>query len=275
MLTLLPPSSLLPHCLPAGPPPSPRVLHLPRPRRPSKRTPRRRNPPRRRPPPRYPDLHHPLRSHSWPFFRQSPPRSRKEHFTRLPTRRSLRLLPTQRRNPRLRKALALFEQHGFIPRIVQEATHWLSIVRLVGAGLGVSIAPTCVQAIASPDVVCVPLQGDTVLSLIEFAARDDEIVRSYRASPTSSGMSAVLQSNKPMNSDSFVIVLYSDDVEEVSGLKLTLKPRVQVRAKISAVGTYVPPKLLTNADLERWLPPTTNGSWSAPAFASVTSSNPA
>ena len=33
-------------------------------------------------------------------------------------------------------------------------------------------------------------------------------------------------------------------------LSLTLKPRLQVRAKISAVGTYVPPKLLTNADLE-------------------------
>src|ERR1700722_18732429 len=30
-----------------------------------------------------------------------------------------------------------------------------------------------------------------------------------------------------------------------------LKPRTQVRAKISSVGTYVPPRLLTNADLER------------------------
>ncbi|MEO6805581.1 MAG: beta-ketoacyl-ACP synthase III [Edaphobacter sp.] len=30
-----------------------------------------------------------------------------------------------------------------------------------------------------------------------------------------------------------------------------LKPRTQVRAKISSVGTYVPPRLLTNADLEK------------------------
>jgi len=30
-----------------------------------------------------------------------------------------------------------------------------------------------------------------------------------------------------------------------------LKPQVRVRAKISSVGTYVPPRLLTNADLER------------------------
>jgi len=34
-------------------------------------------------------------------------------------------------------------------------------------------------------------------------------------------------------------------------LSLTLKPHQQVRAKISCVGTYVPPRLLTNADLER------------------------
>jgi 3-oxoacyl-[acyl-carrier-protein] synthase-3 len=34
-------------------------------------------------------------------------------------------------------------------------------------------------------------------------------------------------------------------------LSLTLKPQVHVRAKISSVGAYVPPKLLTNADLEK------------------------
>ena len=34
-------------------------------------------------------------------------------------------------------------------------------------------------------------------------------------------------------------------------LSLTLKPRNPVRAKISSVGSYVPPRLLTNADLEK------------------------
>jgi 3-oxoacyl-[acyl-carrier-protein] synthase-3 len=34
-------------------------------------------------------------------------------------------------------------------------------------------------------------------------------------------------------------------------LSLQLKPRVAVRAKISSVGTYLPPRLLTNADLEK------------------------
>jgi 3-oxoacyl-[acyl-carrier-protein] synthase-3 len=42
-------------------------------------------------------------------------------------------------------------------------------------------------------------------------------------------------------------------------LSLTLKPRVPVRAKISSVGTYVPPRLLTNADLEKMVD--TNDQW--------------
>lgn len=42
-------------------------------------------------------------------------------------------------------------------------------------------------------------------------------------------------------------------------MSLTLKPQVPVRAKISAVGAYVPPKLLTNADLERMV--ATNDAW--------------
>jgi 3-oxoacyl-[acyl-carrier-protein] synthase-3 len=42
-------------------------------------------------------------------------------------------------------------------------------------------------------------------------------------------------------------------------LSLTLKPRQSVRAKISSLGTYVPPRLLTNADLERMVE--TNDQW--------------
>jgi len=38
-----------------------------------------------------------------------------------------------------------------------------------------------------------------------------------------------------------------------------LKPREQVRAKISSVGSYVPPRLLTNADLEKMVE--TNDQW--------------
>jgi 3-oxoacyl-[acyl-carrier-protein] synthase-3 len=38
-----------------------------------------------------------------------------------------------------------------------------------------------------------------------------------------------------------------------------LKPQMRVRAKISSVGTYVPPRLLTNADLEKMV--ATNDQW--------------
>jgi DNA-binding transcriptional LysR family regulator len=67
------------------------------------------------------------------------------------------------------KPLAIFEAHGFQPKIVQEASHWLTILRLVGAGFGVSIAPACVRRIASAEVVCVPLRGVKVMSHIELA----------------------------------------------------------------------------------------------------------
>ncbi len=42
-------------------------------------------------------------------------------------------------------------------------------------------------------------------------------------------------------------------------MSLTLKPLHPVRAKISAVGSYVPPRLLTNADLEKMV--ATNDQW--------------
>ncbi len=42
-------------------------------------------------------------------------------------------------------------------------------------------------------------------------------------------------------------------------LSLTLKPQLPVRAKISALGVYVPPKLLTNQDLEKMV--ATNDQW--------------
>ncbi|WP_419804102.1 beta-ketoacyl-ACP synthase III [Terriglobus sp.] len=42
-------------------------------------------------------------------------------------------------------------------------------------------------------------------------------------------------------------------------MSLQLKPRVARRAKISSVGTYVPPNILTNADLERMVD--TNDRW--------------
>lgn len=42
---------------------------------------------------------------------------------------------------------------GFSPNIVQEAPQWATIIQLVAAGLGVSIAPSCIAKFATPGVV--------------------------------------------------------------------------------------------------------------------------
>ncbi|QOY92170.1 LysR family transcriptional regulator [Paludibaculum fermentans] len=58
---------------------------------------------------------------------------------------------------------------GFQPRIVQAAEQWLTVLRLVGAGLGVTVAPASVAGIAHADVVCLkltPQGGATHLDLV-------------------------------------------------------------------------------------------------------------
>src|SRR5690349_19817493 len=76
------------------------------------------------------------------------------------------------------KTVSICEAHGYRPHVVQEAPQWLTILRLVGAGLGVTIAPACVQRIATPDVSCKKLTFSSarsrVSSDIELAFRADE-----------------------------------------------------------------------------------------------------
>lgn len=72
------------------------------------------------------------------------------------------------------KPFALCQAHGFEPQVVQEAPQWLTILRLVGAGLGVTIAPRCVAQLAGDDVACRPLRAASVRSDIELACRTHE-----------------------------------------------------------------------------------------------------
>jgi len=74
----------------------------------------------------------------------------------------------------LEKPLSLCEAHGFRPRIAHEASHWVTILRLVGAGLGVSIAPACVRHVATTEVACVPLEETQVRSLLALFFRAGE-----------------------------------------------------------------------------------------------------
>jgi len=91
------------------------------------------------------------------------------------------------------KPLALCEAHGFRPQIVQEAHNWLTILRLIGAGLGVTIAPACVRLIASPEVACLAIQGAKVLSTIElacFAGESRPIVQHFAHIVTTTSLAA-------------------------------------------------------------------------------------
>jgi DNA-binding transcriptional LysR family regulator len=51
------------------------------------------------------------------------------------------------------RTIACCEQNGFRPKIVQDAPQWPTLVRLVAAGLGVSLAPGCVANVAIPGAV--------------------------------------------------------------------------------------------------------------------------
>jgi DNA-binding transcriptional LysR family regulator len=72
------------------------------------------------------------------------------------------------------KPMSLFEEYGFRPHVVQEAPQWLTILRLVGAGLGVSVGPACTRQIAVPNIVSPGLSGAKVSSDIELAYRKNE-----------------------------------------------------------------------------------------------------
>jgi DNA-binding transcriptional LysR family regulator len=50
------------------------------------------------------------------------------------------------------------EKRGFRPRIAQEAPHWQTIVGLVAAGIGITIAPACVATILPADAEYRPLR---------------------------------------------------------------------------------------------------------------------
>jgi DNA-binding transcriptional LysR family regulator len=51
------------------------------------------------------------------------------------------------------RTVACCEGNGFRPNIVQDAPQWPTLVRLVSAGLGVSLAPACVATVAIPGAV--------------------------------------------------------------------------------------------------------------------------
>ena len=69
--------------------------------------------------------------------------------------------------------------HGFRPNVVQEAPQWTTMAMLIGAGLGVSLAPKSVAAIPVPGVVFIPVVSQARTS-IDAAYRSDSSNASIR-----------------------------------------------------------------------------------------------
>ena len=93
---------------------------------------------------------------------------RRSPLFRCVTIRSFTIRAAREHAPIGEPPLTLCEEHGFRPQIVQEASHWLTILRLIAAA-GSSIAPVCARCIASAEVVCLPLRGAKAVSNIELA----------------------------------------------------------------------------------------------------------
>jgi DNA-binding transcriptional LysR family regulator len=75
------------------------------------------------------------------------------------------------------------QEHGFYPNIVQDAPQWPTLVRLVAAGLGVSLAPACVANVAIPGAVYRKLEktGRTTVDLAVKAGRENALARNFAA----------------------------------------------------------------------------------------------
>ena len=79
------------------------------------------------------------------------------------------------------RTIGLCEQHGFQPQIVQETPQWPTAIRLIAAGLGVSIAPACVAKLAIPGVVFRPIVAKDAFTEIALGRRDEPITPTAEA----------------------------------------------------------------------------------------------
>jgi DNA-binding transcriptional LysR family regulator len=70
-----------------------------------------------------------------------------------------------------RRNLQPCREAGYQPDIVQEGSSWTTILALVGAGLGVSIAPESAAAAAPPNTRVLALSGTTARSEVQFVRR--------------------------------------------------------------------------------------------------------
>ena len=79
------------------------------------------------------------------------------------------------------RTVACCEAHGFRPQVVQDAPQWPTLVRLVAAGLGVSLAPACVATVTIPGAVYREVHAAcrTTVDLAVRSGSDRVLVRNF------------------------------------------------------------------------------------------------
>ena len=79
------------------------------------------------------------------------------------------------------RTIACCERAGFRPRIVQDVPQWPTALRLVAAGLGVSLAPECVRQVGVAGVVYKPVddEGWTTVDVAVKDGTEGELVRNF------------------------------------------------------------------------------------------------
>ncbi len=73
------------------------------------------------------------------------------------------------------KTMHLCKRAGFEPQIVQDTPQWPTAIRLIAAGLGVSIAPACVAKLGVPGVVLRRIAAKDAFTEIALGRRDEPI----------------------------------------------------------------------------------------------------
>ncbi|HWR17892.1 MAG TPA: LysR substrate-binding domain-containing protein [Terriglobales bacterium] len=79
------------------------------------------------------------------------------------------------------RTMGVCERAGFRPQVVQEAPQWPTAIRLIGAGLGVSIAPACVAKLGTPGVVFRRIVAKDAFTEIALGRRDEPMTPTAEA----------------------------------------------------------------------------------------------
>ncbi|MCL8026874.1 LysR family transcriptional regulator [Nocardioides bruguierae] len=78
--------------------------------------------------------------------------------------------------------LAPVVEDGHVPEIAQVGSSWTTLLHLVGAGMGVTVAPLSAASTAPDDVVVLPLEGSSHVSELGWAMREGDerpLLRSF------------------------------------------------------------------------------------------------